>query len=100
MVLLTLHSAFHSGRRFIDILSDKHKQQLLTKATLLQILMNRAIAHAQLGHDENAREDFLQSLQSKAEPRHNVIDDALLSWRVCGSNQGLHLLSFSFFYQK
>ena len=55
----------------------------LTVHPSLQILTNRAIAYARLGEIDNARDDFLQALQSKAEPRHSVIDDALFNWKVC-----------------
>ena len=47
-----------------------------------QILTNRAIAHSRLGDVQEARDDFLMSLQSKVEPRHCIIEDALLCWQV------------------
>ena len=49
---------------------------------VLKVLANRAVAHARLGQDDDARNDFLQSLQAKVEPRHSIIDDSLLCWQV------------------
>ena len=34
--------------------------------------------------DSRAREDFLQALQSRVEPKHNVVEDVLLAWQVSG----------------
>ena len=47
-----------------------------------QILANRAIAHSRLGDVQEARDDFLMSLQSNVEPRHSIIEDCLLCWQV------------------
>ena len=38
-----------------------------------------------MSNDNMAREDFLQALQSKVEPKHNVIEDVLVSWQVRSS---------------
>lgn len=51
------------------------------KLYLCEILANRAIAHSRLGDAQEARDDFLQALQAKVEPRHSVIEDSLLSWQ-------------------
>lgn len=51
------------------------------KLYLCEILANRAIAHSRLGNVQEARDDFLTALQAKVEPRHSIIEDALLCWQ-------------------
>ena len=56
--------------------------KLYDVSSVQQILANRAIAHSRLGDVQEARDDFLTSLQSKVEPRHSIIEDSLLCWQV------------------
>ncbi|KAJ7382961.1 Neutrophil cytosol factor 2 [Desmophyllum pertusum] len=70
---------------------------LKSKLYMCEILANRAIAHSRLGDSQDAKNDFLNSLQCKVEPRHSVIDDQLLCWQSGQNIEPLKLPSHAVF---
>lgn len=69
------------------------KKLIARHVFVLQILANRAIAHSRLGNVQEARDDFLTALQAKVEPRHSIIEDALLCWQVSEKGSLISLLN-------
>lgn len=67
------------------------------KLYLCEILANRAISHARLGHIQEARDDFLNALQSKVEARHCIIEDSLLCWQAGENVEPLQVPSHAVF---
>ncbi|XP_032241621.2 neutrophil cytosol factor 2 isoform X2 [Nematostella vectensis] len=84
---------FLRGNRLID-----YKQLgLKYKLCGCEILCNKAICHARLGNDQQARKDFQRAVETKVDSRPSVIDNIIQCWQNRSPMEPIQLPSHAVF---